>query len=78
MLTENNKKTGEDGQEEIKKPTDAEIILQGRENGGDTVAAHQQAENDIEQDPDFMPPSPNDDLDEGETARLGEGKNELI
>ncbi|MEJ7766721.1 MAG: hypothetical protein WKF89_02845 [Chitinophagaceae bacterium] len=78
MLTENNKKRGDDGQEEIKKPTDADIIQQGKVDGGDTIAAHHQAENDIEQDPDFSEPTPNDDLDEGEGARLGEGKNELI
>jgi hypothetical protein len=37
-----------------------------------TEAAHQQAEKDIEADPEFSAHSPNDDLDEGETARLGE------
>ena len=35
-------------------------------------AAHEQAEKDIEADPEFSAHSPNDDLDEGETARLGE------
>lgn len=40
-------------------------------------AAHDQAENDIGQDPDLSIHSPNDDLDEGETARLGEDKNDL-
>jgi hypothetical protein len=34
--------------------------------------AHEQAEHDIDEDPDFSIHSPNDDLDEGETARLGE------
>jgi hypothetical protein len=34
--------------------------------------AHDQAERDIRKDPDFAPRRPNDDLDEGETARLGE------
>ncbi|MEJ7737650.1 MAG: hypothetical protein WKF97_09510 [Chitinophagaceae bacterium] len=42
------------------------------------IAAHEQAEQDIEQDPDLSLHSPNDDLDEGETARLGDGKNDLI
>lgn len=37
-----------------------------------TEAAHQQAEADIATDPDLSIHSPNDDLDEGETARLGE------
>jgi hypothetical protein len=34
--------------------------------------AHQQADKDIEADAEFSAHSPNDDLDEGETARLGE------
>ena len=49
---------------------------QDRENNN-VQKAHQQAEKDIEQDPDLSIHSPNDDLDEGETARLGE-KTDLI
>jgi hypothetical protein len=40
--------------------------------------AHRQAERDISADPEFSAYSPNDDLDEGETARLGEEKTGLI
>lgn len=40
-------------------------------------AAHEQAERDMEQDPDLSFHSPNDDLDEGETARLGEEDNPI-
>ena len=40
--------------------------------------AHRQAEHDISADPEFSAYSPNDDLDEGETARLGEDKTGLI
>ena len=40
--------------------------------------AHRQAERDISADPEFSAHSPNDDLDEGETARLGEEKTDLI
>jgi hypothetical protein len=40
--------------------------------------AHEVAEKDIEKDPDLSIHSPNDDLDEGETARLGEDKTDLI
>ncbi len=36
------------------------------------LAAHNEAEKDIDNDPEFSAHSPNDDLDEGETARLGE------
>lgn len=34
--------------------------------------AHEQADDDIAKDPDLSIHSPNDDLDEGETARLGD------
>lgn len=40
--------------------------------------AREEAMGDIEQDADLSVHSPNDDLDEGETARLGEEKNDLI
>lgn len=42
------------------------------------AAAHEEAEHDMEQDAELTATSPNDDLDEGETARLGEGPNDLI
>ncbi|HEU0112989.1 MAG TPA: hypothetical protein VFQ73_19090 [Flavisolibacter sp.] len=41
-------------------------------------AAHEEAIHDIEDDPDMSAPGPNDDLDEGETARLGEDKTDLV
>lgn len=40
--------------------------------------AHKEAMDDIDEDPDFSLHSPNDDLDEGETARLGEDKTDLV
>lgn len=40
--------------------------------------AHKQADLDISADPEFSAHSPNDDLDEGETARLGENNTGLI
>jgi len=40
--------------------------------------AHSAAEKDIAKDPDLSIHSPNDDLDEGETARLGEDKTDLV
>jgi hypothetical protein len=42
------------------------------------VAAHDEAEKDINDDPEFAEPGPNDDLDEGETARLGEDNTDLV
>jgi hypothetical protein len=35
-------------------------------------SAHEEAERDMEADAELTASSPNDDLDEGETARLGE------
>ena len=40
--------------------------------------ASEEAMGDIEQDADLSIHSPNDDLDEGETARLGEDKTDLV
>lgn len=40
--------------------------------------AHLEAEKDMQDDADLNAHSPNDDLDEGETARLGEDKTDLI
>jgi hypothetical protein len=42
------------------------------------AAAHEQADKDMELDAEFTASSPNDDLDEGETARLGEDKTDLV
>ncbi len=44
----------------------------------DAAKAHQSAEKDMDEDVEFSAHSPNDDLDEGETARLGEDKNDLV
>ena len=40
--------------------------------------AHQEADQDMEQDAELSAQSPNDDLDEGESARLGEDHTGLI
>lgn len=40
--------------------------------------AHEEADKDIANDPDLNAASPNDDLDEGESARLGEQKTGLV
>ena len=58
----------EETKEQIKKRQDTPESV---------VAAHEQAEKDIAQDADLSVHSPNDDLDEGETARLGDDKNDL-
>lgn len=40
--------------------------------------AHIAADRDMEEDAELTAQNPNDDLDEGETAQLGEGSNPLI
>jgi hypothetical protein len=40
--------------------------------------AFEEASKDIEKDPDLSIHSPNDDLDEGESARLGGDKTDLV
>jgi hypothetical protein len=41
-------------------------------------SAHREAEKDIDDDAELSAQSPNDDLDEGETARLGEDVPDII
>ena len=43
-----------------------------------TDNAREEAFDDIEEDADLSIHSPNDDLDEGETARLGDDKTDLV
>ena len=51
----------------------------GNKKGQQDVAkAHKQADKDIASDAELSAHSPNDDLDEGESARLGEGENGLV
>ena len=50
--------------------------LQGKKDASDK--AREEAFGDIEEDADLSIHSPNDDLDEGETARLGEDKTGLV
>jgi hypothetical protein len=42
------------------------------------IEANKQAQKDIDSDADLSIHSPNDDLDEGESARLGEDKTDLV
>jgi hypothetical protein len=41
-------------------------------------AAHEEAEKDMDNDAELSANSPNDDLDEGESARLGEDVSGII
>lgn len=62
-------------QQKTTSPHPGEIPEEQRELN---ASAHNEAEQDMEQDADLNAHHPNDDLDEGESARLGEGRNELI
>ena len=52
-----------------KNPLPQEISNSEREIA---AKAHEEADKDMEEDAEFTATSPNDDLDEGESARLGE------
>ncbi len=71
-----------DIQEESKPATEEQDRRALESNAGmdaqKIAAAHEQADKDMEDDAEFTASSPNDDLDEGETARLGEEETGLI
>ena len=56
-------------------PLPREISKQEKEKA---IQAHEEAENDMNEDAELTAHSPNDDLDEGETARLGEDTTDII
>jgi hypothetical protein len=56
-------------------PLPQEISNRERE---ESRSAHEEADKDMDDDPDISIHSPNDDLDEGETARLGEDTTDLV
>ena len=56
-------------------PLPNEISKQDKDRA---MQAHDEAEKDIEEDAELSAHSPNDDLDEGETARLGEDTGDII
>lgn len=56
-------------------PLPQEISKQEKEQA---IQAHDEAEKDIDEDAELSAHSPNDDLDEGETARLGEDTSDVI
>jgi len=56
-------------------PLPGQISAPERKQNADAL---RQADKDMNEDAEFTARSKNDDLDEGETARLGEGKNDLV
>jgi hypothetical protein len=73
---EPNKQAGQQNQQgRHQHPLPQEISQKEKERAHN---AHDQAETDMENDAELTAHSPNDDLDEGETARLGEDKTDLV
>ena len=56
-------------------PLPQEINKQEKEKA---IQAHDEAEKDMNEDAELTAHSPNDDLDEGEAARLGEDTSDII
>ena len=56
-------------------PLPQEISKQEREKA---IEAHDAAEKDMNEDAELTAHSPNDDLDEGESARVGEDTGDII
>ena len=68
--------TSEDNQRgRHEHPLPQEISNKDKEKA---IEAHKEAEKDMDEDAELTAQSPNDDLDEGETARLGEDTSEII
>lgn len=67
--------TSRDQQGRHEHPLPHEINKQEKEK---SILAHNEAEKDMNEDAELTAHSPNDDLDEGETARLGEDTGDII
>ena len=64
---------GQQGRHEHPLPN--EIRKQDKEKA---IHAHNEAEKDMNEDAELTAQNPNDDLDEGESARLGEDTGDII
>jgi len=70
----NNNKTRKGKNPHHENPLPGDITPQQRKENANAL---QQADKDMSNDAEFIAHTKNDDLDEGETARLGEDKNDL-
>jgi hypothetical protein len=70
----NNNKTRKSKKPHHENPLPGDITTKQRKENANAL---QQADKDMNSDIEFTSHSKNDDLDEGETARLGEDKNDL-
>jgi hypothetical protein len=74
-MKRNNQRNTNPEQGRHEHPLPSEISQNEKQNASNAL---EQAEEDMATDPEFSAPGPNDDLDEGETARLGEDKTDLV
>jgi hypothetical protein len=70
---EKNKRENKKGHHEYPLPGEINPVQRQR-----NTDAHQEAEKDMMNDAELTAQNPNDDLDEGETARLGEENTDLV
>jgi len=68
-------KRGQNKKSHHEYPLPGDISQEQRQQNTD---ARQQADKDMDNDAELTAHSVNDDLDEGETARLGENKTDLV
>jgi hypothetical protein len=73
MRRKKNKTSTDKGRHQYPLPGEISPIQRKRNS-----EAHQQAEKDMISDAELNSKSPNDDLDEGESARLGEDRTDLV
>jgi hypothetical protein len=71
----NNNKTRKSKKPHHENPHPGDITPKQRKENANAL---QQADRDMNTDAEFIAHYKNDDLDEGETARLGEDKNDLV
>lgn len=69
----NSNRNNQNGRHE--HPLPDEISQQEKQKA---MKAHEEAEKDMNEDAELTAHSPNDDLDEGETARLGEDNTDIV
>lgn len=77
MLPGNDNKTS-DNEQDKSLPSENGPVAPSATQDEHVAEALAQAEHDIAMDPEFSANSPNDDLDEGETARLGEDVTDIV
>lgn len=74
MENKNTNQGKQDKQDQEIKPENHKTAAQDQI----VAAAHEQAQEDIDKDPEFSATSPNDDLDESESVRRNDDNTDLV